>query len=228
METKDRWWLGSASLSGEEYPYLLRKLEYWGTTFNNASLTTKASQLRLPLSRSSSPTLSLRNWSNLCILSRDVRDTIEILDDRKKNLRFVSKKFAFRGRSERGSLRFQFRIGTVSISIILAISFFLLLFFSLGSFIRPKKGEKTFLSSREVRDQIPRQIIRPIYCHSFPFRPRRNLYRRPSLNACNVINDRRTIYRCFGREPKGGSGRRERVERVERNWGTAIHCLTYG
>ena len=111
METKDRWWLGSASLSGEEYPYLLRKLEYWGTTFNNASLTTKASQLRLPLSRSSSPTLSLRNWSNLCILLRDVHDTIEILDDRKKNLRFVSKKFAFRGRSERGSLRFQFRIG---------------------------------------------------------------------------------------------------------------------
>lgn len=49
METKDRWWLGSASLSGEEYPYLLRKLEYRGTTFNNASLTTKAAQLRLPL-----------------------------------------------------------------------------------------------------------------------------------------------------------------------------------
>lgn len=49
METKDRWWFGSAFLSGEEYPYLLRKLEYWGTTFNNASLTTKAAQLRLPL-----------------------------------------------------------------------------------------------------------------------------------------------------------------------------------
>jgi len=32
----------------EEFPYLLRKLEYWGTTFNNASLTTKAAQLRRP------------------------------------------------------------------------------------------------------------------------------------------------------------------------------------
>lgn len=41
-------WLVSASLSGEEYPYLLRKLEYWGTTFNNASLKpTKVSQFRL-------------------------------------------------------------------------------------------------------------------------------------------------------------------------------------
>jgi len=42
------WWLGRASRVSEEFPYLLRKLEYWGTTFNNASLTTKAAQLRHP------------------------------------------------------------------------------------------------------------------------------------------------------------------------------------
>ena len=121
METKDRWWLGSASLSGEEYPYLLRKLEYWGTTFNNASLTTKASQLRLPLSRSSSPTLSLRNWSNLCILSRDDHDTIEIFERKtwglfRKSLRFEGDPkedlFVFNFESERfrsrSSLQFLF------------------------------------------------------------------------------------------------------------------------
>lgn len=48
METEGEQGLGRASWAVEEFPYLLRKLEYWGTTFNNASLTTKAAQLRYP------------------------------------------------------------------------------------------------------------------------------------------------------------------------------------
>lgn len=167
METKDRWWLGSASLSGEEYPYLLRKLEYWGTTFNNASLTTKASQLRLSLP--AHPPQPFRYVIDQIFTYHPLTSTIRSkgkvkglskprvceLDPRR-----LSHFQAFRGTPERDVFNFAskgFRLIIVAFSI--CFFFFFFSFFSLGSFIRPKKD---FSLVTTVRDQIP-SGIRPIY-----------------------------------------------------------------
>lgn len=154
METKDRWWLGSASLSGEEYPYLLRKLEYWGTTFNNASLTTKASQLRLPLpAHPPQPfryvidqiftyhplTSTIRSKRKVKGLSKTFIETfIETSGLRTRSLTLVSFPSVSRNTRKRC---FQFRVERVSIDhrCILNLLFLLLFFFFLTRIVHSTK-----------------------------------------------------------------------------------------